>query len=221
MRILLDAMGSDQYPLPEVEAAIQAAKEFKEPVVLVGDQEQLAPLVGNNRDLVEIVHAAEVFKNIDKLTGRQLRKAQNSMGIAFDMLKSGEGNAFVTAGNTGGAMAIGLARIGRIKGVKRPALSAPFPVKDGTCIVVDVGANAECKPEYLLQFAMMGSVYAELILGKKHPRVGLVSNGEEAGKGNDLSKKTFPLLEKSGLNFIGNVEGKEIFGGKVDVAVTV
>jgi len=220
MRILLDAMGSDQHPVPEVEAAIQAAEAYGEPVLLVGDSEILDPLIGDKRDRIQVVHAPEVFKTTDALSGRQLRSAKNSIGVAYDLMKNDEGDAFVTAGNTGAAMAIGLARVGRIPGIKRPALIAPFPVRDGTCIVTDVGANTECKPEFLVQFAIMGSVYAELILGIDKPRVGLVSNGEEAGKGNDLVKETYPLLEESGLNFIGNVEGKEIFGGEVDVAVT-
>jgi glycerol-3-phosphate acyltransferase PlsX len=117
-------------------------------------------------------------------------------------------------------MANALFHLGRIHGVKRPALTALFPVKGGRCVVLDIGANAECKPEYLLQFALMGSIYAEKILGVKQPRVGLLSNGEEAGKGNLLVKETYPLLETSGLNFIGNVEGKELFGGQADVVVT-
>ncbi len=220
MRILLDAMGSDDHPMPEIEAAKLAAKEFGETIGLVGNKDILSPLLGKNEKFIEVIHADEVFEPTDKISPRALRKVKNSMGVAFDVLKSGNADAFVTAGATGGAMAIGLARLGRIKGVKRPALSAPFPVKNGTCIVVDIGANADCKPQYLLQFGIMGSIYAELILGVKNPRVGIISNGEEAGKGNDLVKNTFPLLEKSGLNFVGNIEGKEIFGGEVDVAVT-
>lgn len=117
-------------------------------------------------------------------------------------------------------MATALFHLGRIRGVMRPGLTALFPVKDGHCVVVDIGANAECKPEYLLQFALMGSLYAQKVLNRQSPRVGLLSNGEEAGKGNILVKETYPLLENSGLNFIGNIEGKELFGGLVDVAVT-
>jgi glycerol-3-phosphate acyltransferase PlsX len=117
-------------------------------------------------------------------------------------------------------MAIGLAKLGRIKGVKRPALCAIFPVKNGFSVVTDVGANAICKPLFLVQFAVMGSIYAKVVLGVENPKVGLLSNGEEAGKGNELVKETYPLLENSGLNFVGNVEGKELFGGEVDVAIT-
>jgi glycerol-3-phosphate acyltransferase PlsX len=142
------------------------------------------------------------------------------MAIGMDLVKSGEADAFVTAGNTGGAMANALFRLGRIRGVKRPALTALFPVKNGHCAVLDIGANADCKPEYLLQFAHLGAVYTDKVLRKQNPRVGLLSNGEEAGKGNNLVKQTYPLLLNSGLNFIGNVEGKELFGGQADVVVT-
>ena len=142
------------------------------------------------------------------------------MAVGIDLIKSGEADAFITAGNTGGAMATALFRLGRLKSVKRPALTALFPVRNGHCVVLDIGANADCKPEYLQQFAIMGSVYASKVLGKSNPKVALLSNGEEAGKGNDLVKETFPLLQSSGVNFIGNVEGKELFGGQADVVVT-
>lgn len=218
-RIILDAMGSDSHPGPEAEAAIQAAAEFGNELILVGDEARLKPLL-NGAPGVRLVHAPEVFEMSDKISPGALRKVQNSMGVAMDLLKAGEADAFVTAGNTGGAMAIALARLGRMRGVKRPALSALFPVKGGHCVVTDVGANTECKPEYLLQFAQMGAIYAQLALGKPNPRVGLLANGEEDTKGNDLVKETHPLLKASGLNFIGNVEGKELFGGEADVVVT-
>lgn len=223
MRIVLDAMGSDNHPEPEVIAAVAAAKSFGDEILLVGQEENLLPLLAKHNTMnapVTIVNAAEVFEMTDKISGRALRKAENSMGVGMDLLKEGKGDAFVTAGNTGGAMAIGLARLGRIKGVKRPALCALFPVKNGYAVVTDIGANAICKPEYLVQFAVMGSIYASTVLNVENPRIGLISNGEEAGKGNDLVKETYPLLEVSGLNFVGNIEGKELFGGMVDVAVT-
>lgn len=218
-RIILDAMGSDTHPAPEVEAAIQSARMFGDEIILVGNQSQLTPLV-NGAPGVRIVHAPDVFEMTDKISPGALRKVQSSMGIAADLLKAGEADAFVTAGNTGGAMAISLARLGRIRGVKRPALCALFPVKGGHCVVADVGANTECRPEYLVQFAQMGAVYARLVLGKANPRIGLLANGEEEMKGNDLVKETHPLLKAGGLNFIGNVEGKELFGGHADVVVT-
>ena len=128
--------------------------------------------------------------------------------------------AFVTAGNTGAAMFNSLRKLGRIKGVARPALTTLFPTKNGHCIVLDIGANADCRPEYLQQFAIMGSVYAEKMLGIKNPRVGLLNNGEEPGKGNELMKNTYPLLESCGINFVGNGEAKDVFAEKADVVVT-
>jgi len=223
MRIVLDAMGSDQFPEPELQAAVEAGRAFGEEVILVGQEDRLKPrlkaLAGENPP-VRIIHASEVLEMTDKPAKNARHKAQNSMAVGMRLIKSGEGDAFVTAGNTGGAMANALFNIGRIRGVKRPALTALFPVKNGHCVVLDIGANADCKPEYLLQFAVMGSIYAQKVLGLPSPRVGILSNGEEAGKGNELVKATFPLLEASRLNFIGNVEGKELFGGLADVVVT-
>jgi glycerol-3-phosphate acyltransferase PlsX len=223
MRIVLDAMGSDNHPDPEVEAAIQAAHNFQDEIFLVGPQDLLEPKIealGADASLVNIVHAPEVLEMTDKPAENARRKALNSMAIGMDLIKSGEGDAFVTAGNTGGAMANALFRLGRIRGVKRPALTALFPVKTGKCVVLDIGANADCKPEYLVQFAIMGAIYAEKMMGVKNPRVAILSNGEEAGKGNELVKYTYPLLLDTPLNFIGNVEGKELFFGEADVVVT-
>lgn len=222
MRIVLDAMGSDNYPTPEVEAAVIAAKKFDIEVLLVGQKEWLEPLLASANQQnapVTIVHAPEVFSMTDKISAGKLRNAQTSMAVGISLLKSGEADAFVTAGNTGGAMANGLAILRRIRGVKRPALSAILPTRKGSCVVLDIGANADCKPLFLVQFAIMGSIYAQTALGIKKPRVGLLSNGEEAGKGNDLVKATHPLLTQSGVNFVGNIESKELYGGEVDVAV--
>lgn len=142
------------------------------------------------------------------------------MRIGLELVKNGEGDAFVTAGNTGMAMYYAKKTIGDIKGVIRPCLCALFPVRDGHAVVLDIGANAECRPEFLVQFAIMGKVYAQTMLGISNPRIGLLSNGEEEGKGNDLVRNTFPLLKESDLNFIGNIEGKELFNGQADVVVT-
>lgn len=223
MRIILDAMGSDTHPTPEVQAAVEASQRFGEEILLVGPANLLREKLknmGGNTSKVRVIHAPEVIEMTDKPAENARRKAQNSMAIGMELIKSGDGDAFVTAGNTGGAMATALFTLGRIRGVKRPALTALFPVKGGYCAVSDIGANAECKPEYLLQFAIMGSIYAQKVLGIASPRVGLLSNGEEAGKGNTLVKETYPLLANSGLNFIGNIEGKELFGGQADVVVT-
>jgi glycerol-3-phosphate acyltransferase PlsX len=148
------------------------------------------------------------------------KTARNSMAIGLDLVKSGEAQAFVTAGNTGAAAATAYFRLGMLPGVERPALAPVFPTRTGTCVVLDIGANPDCKPENLLQFGIMGSLYAERVRHVVRPRVGLLSNGEEAGKGNQLVRDTYPLLQASGLNFIGNVEGKELIGGEADVVVT-
>lgn len=223
MKIVLDAMGSDNYPDPEVQAAVDAAILFDDEILLVGKEALLnkkleAQNVASN---IKIIHAPEVLEMSDKPSRTARGKALNSMAVGMDLIRSGEADAFVTAGNTGGAMANGLFRLGRIKGVKRPALTVLLPVITGDhCVVLDIGANADCKPEYLRQFAIMGSLYAEKVLGKGNPRVGLLSNGEEAGKGNELVKETYPLLKSSNLNFIGNVEPKELYNGEADVVVT-
>jgi glycerol-3-phosphate acyltransferase PlsX len=141
------------------------------------------------------------------------------MAVGLDLIKSGDADAFVTAGNTGAASVSAYFRLGTIHGIDRPALAAPFPTGRGSCMILDVGANPDVKPENLLQFAIMGKIYAERVRGVINPKIGLVSNGEEPGKGNQLVKEAYPLLANSKLNFVGNVEGKEVIGGEVDVAV--
>ena len=222
-RIVLDAMGSDDHPQPELEAAVEAARRWQEPVLLTGPQERLQPALRAMEaplDLIEIIDAPEVLAMTDKPARSARGKPRSSMAVGMELLKEGRAQAFVTAGNTGGAMANALFRLGRLRGLKRPALGIAVPVQGGMAVVLDIGANADCKPEYLLQFALLGAVYAQIVLGSPNPRVGLLSNGEEAGKGNQLVKDTYPLLQRAGLNFYGNVEPKEFFGGAVDVAVT-
>lgn len=221
MPIVLDAMGSDNFPLPEVAAAFQAAAVLDTKIYLVGQEERIRPLLAEQPQdpRVELVHAPEILEMGDKPARNARRKADNSMAVGMDLVKEGKADAFVTAGNTGGAMANGLFRLGRIPGVKRPALTTVLPTRKGYAIAVDIGANADCKPLYLLQFAIMGSIYADKVLGVHNPRVALLSNGEEEGKGNTLVKESFPLFKASGLNFIGNAEPKEFFGGEVDVLV--
>jgi glycerol-3-phosphate acyltransferase PlsX len=226
-RIAVDAMGSDSYPVPDVEGSVAAAREYGVEIILVGDASKIQPVLdsANAGNLpIRVLHAPEMLSMKDK--GEDLvmkarhKEAQNSMAAGLDLVKSGKADAFVTAGNTGAAMVTALFRLGRIRGVDRPALAGPFPTATGMCIVLDIGANPDCKPENLLQFAIMGSVYAEKVRGVKNPRIGLISNGEEAGKGSELVKGSYPLLANAKLNFIGNVEGKEIFNGYADVAVT-
>jgi len=233
MRIVLDAMGSDDCPAPELQAAIEAARLQGDQILLVGPLEVLKSgiqtagaadmLAGTNPPIV-LIDAQDTITMLDKglaLALKAKRKgSKTSMAVGIDLVKEGEADVFVTAGNTGGALATAYYRLGLIPGVDRPALTALFPVKNGHCVVLDIGANPEVQPENLLQFAVMGGVYASVMRKVVNPRIGLLSNGEEAGKGNQLVKETYPLLEASGLNFIGNVEGKELFNGEVDVVVT-
>lgn len=228
MRIVLDAMGSDTCPEPEIQAAIQLAGHGDLEIILVGPKaeldRQLIAKGWNNRPGLRVVDAPELITMEDKGLKLALkakrRGAKNSMAVGIDLVKEGQAEAFVTAGNTGGALTTAFFRLGMIPGVERPALTALFPVKGGYCVVADIGANPDCKPEHLLQFAVMGCLYAQKVRGIPNPRLGILSNGEEAGKGNELVKESYPLLEASGLNFIGNVEGKELFGGEADVVVT-
>lgn len=226
MRIVLDALGSDNCPDPEVQAAVEAAAEFNDDILLVGPEDQLRlklDSLNGASSKVQIVDAPEAITMEDK--GIQLalkakrRQAKNSIAVGIDLVKNGQADAFITAGNTGGALATAFYRLGLIKGLERPALTALFPVKGGHAVVLDIGANPDCKPVHLYQFAIMGSIYAQKVLSIENPRLGLLSNGEETGKGNQLIRDTSPLLQSSGLNYIGNVEGKELFGGQVDVVV--
>lgn len=226
-RIVVDAMGSDAYPTPDVVGAVMAAREYGVEIILVGDEARIRPVLEAQQPgnlPIRIVHAPEMLTMEDK--GEKLafkarhKDAQNSMAVGMDLLKQGEADAFVTAGNTGAGMVTALFRLGRLRGVDRPAVAPVFPTATGTCVVLDIGANPDCRPENLLQFAIMGSAYAEKVRHVQKPKVGLVSNGEEEGKGNELVRAATPLLKSSGLNYYGNVEGKEVIGGKVDVAVT-
>ncbi len=226
-RIVVDAMGSDNYPTPDVEGAVMAAREYGAEIILVGDAAKIQPIldtvdVGNLP--IRVIHAPEMLtmhdKGEDLVMKARHKEAQNSMAVGIDLVKEGEADAFVTAGNTGAAMVTALFRLGRVRGVDRPALAGPFPTATNICTVLDIGANPDCKPENLLQFGLMGSVFAEKVRGIKNPRIGLISNGEEAGKGSELVKGAYPLLAEAKINFIGNVEGKEIFNSMADVAVT-
>ena len=227
IRIVIDAMGSDQYPAPDVSGAVMAAREYGVEIILVGDEAKIKPVLAaqNPGGLpIRIVHAPEMLTMEDKGMALALKarraNARNSMAVAIDLLKNGEADAFVTAGNTGAALATAYFRLGTIPGVDLPALAPVFPTATGSCIILDIGANPDCKPENLYQFAVMGSIYAEKARGIQNPKVGLISNGEEEGKGNQLVRDALPLIKNAGLNFFGNVEGKEVIGGKVDVAVT-
>jgi len=223
MKIVVDAMGSDRHPQPDVEGAVQAAREYGVEIVLVGNKDVVEPELAKY-DLsglaLSVVHTSQIIEMKEHPAAAVKSKKDASMVVGMKMLKQRQVDAFVSAGNSGGVLASALFYLGRIKGVKRPALSSVFPTRKGACFLLDLGANADCKPEYLLQFAIMGSVYAERVLGIPNPRVAIVSNGEEEGKGNALVQATYPLLKASGLNFIGNAEGKDIPAGLADVVVT-
>lgn len=225
MRIVVDAMGSDNNPTPDVAGSVMAAREYGGTVILVGDQELIHSELSKhdtNGLSIEIVHADQVITMEDKPSQVLRDKKDSSMHVGINMVKTGAADAFVTAGNTGAALGIAMLRnvgLGRIPGIKRPALGLNFPTPERP-FLIDNGANADCKPEYLLQFGIMGSVYVERVLGINNPSVALISNGEEEGKGNMLIQEAAPLLANSQLNFIGNIEPKEFMQGVADVAVT-
>jgi glycerol-3-phosphate acyltransferase PlsX len=223
MRIVVDAMGSDNYPAPDVAGAVLAAREFGDEIILVGNETAVKKELSQHDTAglnIHIQHASEVIEMDDKPAEASRQKKDSSMHVGMRLVKEGQADAFVTAGNTGGVLAVAtLHTLRRIRGVLRPALGVVFPIKERP-MLIDNGANADCKPEYLLQFGLMGSLYVERVLGIEKPRVALLSNGEEEGKGNQLIKETIPLLANSGLNYIGNIEPKEFMRGEADVAVT-
>ena len=224
MRIVVDAMGSDDHPKPDVAGAVEAAREFGDTIILVGDEAQIkAELATQNSSglSLEIVHASEAISMEDKPSKIVKSKPNSSMHVGMSLVKNGQADAFVSAGNTGAILAVAMLRqvgLGRIPGIKRPALGVIFPTKHRP-MLIDNGANADCRPEYLLQFGIMGSLYVERVLKIKNPRVALISNGEEEGKGNTLIKETIPMLAASGLNYVGNIEPKEFMQGVAEVGV--
>ncbi len=220
--IVLDAMGSDERPKPELAAAVLSTQTDGIDLILVGDEQTLSSGLAaqpGDKSHIRIVHAAEAIDMTDHIQEARAKK-QNTMQVGMDLVRKGEAQAFVTAGNTGMAMYFGTKIFGLMPGVIRPCLSTTFPVKGGKAVILDIGANAECRPEFLVQFGQMGQVYARIMLNRTNPTVGLLSNGEEEGKGNDLVREAGPLMRQQVPGFIGNIEGKEFFGGKVDVAVT-
>ena len=224
MRIVLDAMGSDNHPAADVAGAVMAAREWGDEIIIVGQEDVVyRELAGHDTAglKLEIVHASQVIEMDDKPAQAARAKKDSSMHVGMNLVRDGKADAYVTAGNTGGVLAVAtLHTLRRIPGVKRAAVTGVFPLPAGTVVVLDVGANADCKPEYLLQFAVMGTIYARVVLKRENPRVALLSNGEEPYKGSALVKEAYGLLEQSGLNFIGNLEPKEIVLSQADVVVT-
>lgn len=225
--IALDAMGSDRAPKPEVEGALHAARQYGVRVLLVGPESIIRSELNRHRSAarlpIEIVHASEYITMEDKVEAIRAKR-DSSMRVGLRLVREGRAAGFVTAGNTGAAMATAKIVLGAVPGVDRPALAAVFPTAPGTAaMLLDVGANVDCKPHNLQQFAVMGDIYFRAMFGKRPgtpaPRVGLLSIGEEESKGNELTRETFHLLKQLPLNFVGNVEGRDLYNGHVDVIV--
>ena len=222
--IAVDAMGGDKAPVPEVEGAIHAARQYGHRVLLVGDgdvvERELKSHDGIGDLPIEVVHASERITMDDHAAKAARGKKESSMHVCARMVASGKADGFLSAGNTGACMAIAKMVFGKVPGVDRPALTGVFPTHKGTpVVVVDVGANVDCEPEMLQQFGLMGEIYSRLVLKINKPRVGLLSIGEEEHKGNALTRDATPLLKSLAINFIGNVEGRDLFSGQVDVIV--
>jgi glycerol-3-phosphate acyltransferase PlsX len=222
MRIAVDVMGGDHAPAVEVEGAVSACREFGIPLVLVGDSQRVEAELSHHdiRGLdIVVKHASEVVGMHDSPSDAVRRKKDSSIRVAFELVKAGEAEAVVSAGNSGATMAAGMFVLKRVKGVDRPAIATIFPTLKGQTLVLDVGGNVDCKPAHLIQFAIMGEVYARDVMGIENPRVGLLSNGEEESKGNDLTRETHAILKQLPFNYAGYIEGRDIFNGKVAVVV--
>lgn len=223
VRVALDVMGGDYAPGLTVEGAVRALREIHDlHLILVGQEERIRAELARLRltgPSFSIVHAAQVVEMHERTIAVKTKK-DSSIVVAMRLVRSGEADAVVSMGNTGAVMAAALFHLGRIPGIDRPALASIYPTIRGHCLLLDIGANTDPKPWHLLQFAVMGAVYAERVLGWPNPRVGLLSNGEEPGKGSILVQEAYRLLQASGLNFIGNVEGKDLARGVAEVVVT-
>lgn len=218
MRVAIDIMGGDKAPQEIVAGGLQAAKRFGgDQMIFVGRPEAINS-IGKLPDNVSFVEAKDVMA-MDESVTNIMRKKESSIWVATKLVKDGQADAVVSAGSTAAQMAAATLQLGRIKGISRPAIGTVFPTIKGGRIMLDVGANADCEPEMLLQFALMGNVYAQLILGAAAPRIALLSNGTEAHKGNKLTLSAYQLIEQTGLNFIGNKEGRDLLAGDFDVIV--
>lgn len=223
LRILVDAMGGDNAPDAIVNGSIDAIKSQEGfDIALIGDLEQINRVISSRKftsTRLSVIHAKEVITNDDMPTRAIKSKKNSSMVVGFNMLKEKSGDVFISAGNSGALLTGALLILGRLKGVDRPALGAVIPTKTGKCLIIDAGLNSTCKPINYVQFGLFGSIYLKGLLNKENPTVGLVNMGTEAKKGTEVLKQAYSLLSASKLNFIGNIEGKDIPEGKVDVAV--
>jgi glycerol-3-phosphate acyltransferase PlsX len=221
--IAVDAMGGDHAPRPEVEGAVVAARELGVRILLVGVTTELKKELAKHSHRgfpIEIVQASEVISMQDSPSQAFRKKKDSSAHVAAKLVRTGQADALVSAGNTGAVMAVARFVLGTLPSVDRVALAAPFPTaRGGTAVLLDVGANVDSKPAHLVQFAIMGDIYYRVIFGTRRPKVALLSIGEEEMKGNELTREVHGRLKHSALNFVGNVEGREIFGGSVDVIV--
>ena len=220
MKIIIDAMGGDHAPAAPVEAGARATRELGVDIVLVGKCDVIERELAKyqfDKNRLEIVHADEVITNHEEPAKAVRAKKNASVVVAGRLLKEGKGDAMLSMGNTGALLATGLLIVGRSKGVSRPALATLLPTDKGPKLLIDAGANTNCKDINLVQFAVMGSIYMKNVLDIDRPRVGLMSNGEEEGKGDALTKETYPLLQRAGVNFIGNIEGRDVMEGNADV----
>ncbi|HKF55106.1 MAG TPA: phosphate acyltransferase PlsX [Blastocatellia bacterium] len=226
LKIAVDAMGGDYAPTSEVEGALQASRDFGVGIILVGRAEEIESELKKHRthtawpsSHIEVADAKEVVTMDDPVATAVRRKRNSSIRVAARLVKNGDAQALVSAGSTGAVMMTAKLVLGTLTNVDRPALAAVPTITGPGTVILDVGANAECKPVHLYQFAVMGSLYSRVIVGVRNPRVGLLSIGEEEVKGNDLTKEAFKLLKNSSLNFIGNIEGRDMYTGQADVIV--
>ncbi len=222
MIVAVDAMGGDHAPVVEVEGAVAAARQWGIPIILVGDAERLGRELeryATSGLKISVRHASEVVGMHDSASDEVRKKKDSSIRVAFELVKNGEADAVVSAGNSGATMAAGMFVLKRLKGIERPAIAQIFPTLEGKTLVLDVGGNVDCKPVHLMQFAIMGEVYARHVMGVENPRVGLLSNGEEESKGNELTREPHLLLKQRSSAYAGYVEGRDIFNGMVDVVV--
>ncbi len=221
IRIAVDAMGGDFAPVEIIKGAVQASLELPVSLTLVGDKTTIEKELAryHKKGEISVVHASEVIGNNESPVFAVKQKKNSSLNVAVSLVKNKEADAVVSAGNTGALMAAGLFGLGRVPGVERPAIATVFPTPAGPVLLLDMGANVDSKPKNLVQFAEMGSLYAEHVMHVNNPRVGLLNIGEEKEKGNELTIATWPLLKEAKINFVGNAEAKEILSRKVDVIV--
>ncbi len=221
IRIALDAMGGDFAPAEIVKGAVLASTELPVSIILVGDEARLRRELSryHKKGDLSIFHASEVIGNDEPPVAAVKQKKNSSINVAVSLVKTGSADAVISAGNTGALMTAALFGLGRVPGVERPAIATIFPTPAGPILLLDMGANVDCKPKHLQQFAEMGAQYAEHVMHIKNPRIGLLNIGEEKEKGNELVVQSWPLLKEAQINFVGNVEAKEILSGKVDVIV--